>query len=106
LIGRVEGEKLKTTIFDFFRESAREDETLFFYFSGHGIHDSFDDTFLASSNIDRKYVDQNGYNFFDLENVVIKKTPARNVIVALDCWLAGAVNLIGKGGTEEVQKQR
>jgi caspase domain-containing protein len=35
LIGRVEEKILRNVILDFFRRSAKPDDTLFFYFSGH-----------------------------------------------------------------------
>lgn len=103
LIGRAEGDKIKTAIYDFFRESAKEGDTLFFYFSGHGVHDSFGDTFLASSNISKRFIDKLGYNLKYLEDEAIKKTPATNVIVALDCCFAGAAGL-GKEGEDEEAK--
>lgn len=106
MVGRAEGEKIKNKIYEFFRESANKDDTLFFYFSGHGVPDNYGDTFLASSDINKDLIDKYGYNFWELENVAIKKTPARNVIVALDCCLAGSANLVDKNGTEEATKVR
>lgn len=104
LVGKVEGGKMKEAIFEFFRKNDEPDDTLLFYFSGHGIPDSYGDHFLGSSNINEQLPDENGYNFLHLQEN-IKKTRARNVIAILDCCFSGAAE-IGKGGIEEAVKAR
>lgn len=97
LIGRVEGKAMKDKILEFLRKSADTDDSLLFYFSGHGVYDSFGDHFLASSDIDRKIMDENGYKFRDLEDHT-KKSNAKNVITILDCCFSGAARAGKSGG--------
>jgi uncharacterized protein YjbI with pentapeptide repeats len=105
LIGRVEGKTIKDAIFEFFRKSAGSDDTLLFYFSGHGVYDSFGDHYLASSDIDRKIMDENGYNFQDLENHT-KKSDAKNIITILDCCFSGAARAGKSGSAKPAEKAR
>src|SRR4051812_14502016 len=52
LLGKLDGEKIREKIFDFFYDSNNKpDDTLLFYYSGHGIVDNNGDMYIASSDI-------------------------------------------------------
>jgi len=105
LIGRVEGRKLRSTILDFFGRSAQPNDTLVFYFSGHGIGDR-GDHYLTSSNLDREYPEDNGFNFEDLERQMAR-SPAKRIVAFLDCCLAGAMSTEpGKGDEDAADEAR
>ena len=106
LIGRVEGAKLRTAILDFFGRSARPDDTLVFYYSGHGIADSINDHYITSSDTEREFPEENGFNFEDLEKQWAR-SPARKIVAFLDCCMAGAISAEpGKGDEDAAQEAR
>jgi hypothetical protein len=105
LIGKVEGNAMRDAIFDFFRESAEANDTLLFYFSGHGVTDGDGDYYFASSDIDHEIPDKSGYSFEYLKNM-LTKTRARNAVIILDCCFSGAAELGRKGGPSEATRAR
>ena len=49
LLGKINGDRIKDKIFDFFYDPANQpDDTLVFYYSGHGILDKYGDSYIAS----------------------------------------------------------
>jgi hypothetical protein len=92
--GEVSWLELRDTIYDFFVGGNSSDDTLLFYFSGHGVLD-FDEVYLASSDTDPDEPYKRGYSFGDLAKM-IGKTKSTRVIVILDCCYSGSFN-IGKG---------
>jgi uncharacterized protein YjbI with pentapeptide repeats len=96
LIGNVEGEKVRDKIHDFFGDSyINPDDTLLFYYSGHGILD-VDGTYLASSDIDPDKPYRRGFSFEELSKMMEKSISTR-VVVILDCCYSGAAKLSSKG---------
>ena len=79
-----------------FLKTAKQDDMLFFYYSGHGIPDSIGDHFLAFSDIDIKIPDENGFRFADLEKMM-RKSDARRIVAVLDCCLAGVMGARQRG---------
>jgi hypothetical protein len=52
LVGQVKGNQIKNAIYDFFGdETVNIQDTILFYYSGHGIPDIDGDVYLASSEI-------------------------------------------------------
>jgi uncharacterized caspase-like protein len=95
LLGRVEGDIIKNSVVDFFTNGkVAPQDTLIFYFSGHGIPEDRPDGdyFLGSSDIDpqRPYV--KGFSFDELSKT-IRRSESRKIIVILDCCYAGSLHL-------------
>lgn len=96
LIGHVDSSKLKEIIYDFFTdESNNPDDTLVFYYSGHGVPDKFGKTFLAPSNMHSEHPFKRGFSFDDLTDVMLACNSLR-VVTILDSCFSGSLK-IGKG---------
>jgi uncharacterized protein YjbI with pentapeptide repeats len=96
LIGHVDSAKLKEIIYDFFTDDNNNpDDTLVFYYSGHGVPDKFGRTFLAPSNINSEHPFKTGYSFDDLTDAMLSCNSLR-IVTILDCCYSGALK-IGKG---------
>jgi uncharacterized protein YjbI with pentapeptide repeats len=100
LIGRVNGQQIKNSMINFFRKNAITEDTLVFYFSGHGIPDGYGGHFLASSDININIPEENGYRFSDLEDIT-KKSASNKIITILDCCFSGAAEAAGAKGNEQ-----
>jgi uncharacterized caspase-like protein len=98
LIGHVDGRLMQECIYRFFGDDdIKSDDTLLFYFSGHGIASKGDD-FLASSNIEPKRSKINGFSFDDLAGEISPENcHAKKVVVILDSCLAGSLKIDSKG---------
>src|SRR5690242_14843551 len=73
LIGEVEWEIMRDTIIDFFtNKMINTNDTLLFYYSGHGILDGDGDVYLATSEIDADTPYDKGFSFEELAKVVKK----------------------------------
>jgi caspase domain-containing protein len=88
LVGKIEGSRIKKAIISFFAKAVATD-TLVFYFSGHGMPDGHGNYFLASSDIDRKIPQLDGYAFYELEKER-ERSVAKRTITILDCCFSGA----------------
>src|SRR5687768_12013316 len=62
LIGRVKWDDLRHAIIDFFRNrNVKPNDTLLFYYSGHGVLDPYGDNYLAPSELDPFEPDTKGF---------------------------------------------
>lgn len=95
LIGKIKGDRIERAVGDFFREAAKKEDTLFFYFSGHGVPDSWGDHYMAAHNIDAKNPDKQGFNFLELQHKMTRSA-AGKILAVLDCCFSGAAK-VGKG---------
>jgi len=96
LIGYVDHQRLKKTIYDFFVDKDNKpDDTLVFYYSGHGVPDKFGTTFLAPSDMDADHPFITGFSFDDLTNSMLACNSLR-VVTILDSCFSGSLK-IGKG---------
>ena len=101
LIGKVEGDTIKKSLINFFRRNnVQPDDTLVFYFSGHGFPDAYGGHFLGTSNIDVDIPEEYGYRFSDLEDIT-RKSRSNKIITILDCCFSGAAEAPGAKGTEQ-----
>ncbi len=98
LIGQHRGLEIKNAIIDFFRRNSEPQDTLLFYFSGHGIPDGFGGHFLSSPDIDPTLPEDNGFSFQELQNIM-KRSVALKKISILDCCFSGSTEI--SMGSEE-----
>lgn len=98
LVGRVEWSRMRDEIINFFRDRAlRPDDTLFFYFSGHGYLDkNTNQTYLATSEIDPELPESRGIPFEEL-TTHLKLSNSERIVAVLDCCYSGGLE-IGNGG--------
>jgi YVTN family beta-propeller protein len=94
---------MREAIYDFFdNPSNKPEDTLLFYYSGHGIPDPYGDVFLASSEIDPDRPHRRGFSFGDLTQAINRSVSIR-IVTILDCCYSGAARVSkgGKRGNEE-----
>jgi hypothetical protein len=107
LLGRVEFDKMRDTIYDFFDNSnTKADDTLLFYYSGHGVPDTDGDVYLATSEIDPDSPYRRGFSFNELTKMM-NNSSSTKVVAILDCCYSGAAKIakgIGKGGDDAAAK--
>jgi hypothetical protein len=103
LVGEAKGEKVRDAIYDFFDNINNNlDDTLLFYYSGHGVPDVDGDMYLASSDTDPDKPYRRGFSFEELTKM-IQKSIATSVVVILDCCYSGSAK-ISKGHEEDAAK--
>ena len=77
-VGEAKGERLKDVIYDFFDDKRNNlDDTLVFYYSGHGVPGADGEMYLASSDTDPDKPYRRGFSFEELrkrmENTIATK---------------------------------
>ena len=73
VVGEAKGEKVKDAIYDFFDDITNNpDDTLLFYYSGHGVPDVDGDMYLASSDTDPDKPYRKGFSFEELTKMIQK----------------------------------
>jgi tetratricopeptide (TPR) repeat protein len=93
LIGNVESPRLKKAIYNFFtNQDNNPDDTLVFYYSGHGVPDKWGAAFLAPSDIDSDHPFLTGFSFADLTNSMLECN-SLSVVTILDCCYSGSLEL-------------
>ncbi len=102
-IGKVRYESMRNAIMDFFTDpNVKAEDTLLFYYSGHGIPDAEGDIYLASSEINPDFPYKKGFSFSELTKMIQRSTSIRTITI-LDCCYSGAAKL-GKGHEEDSAK--
>ena len=87
---------------DFFTDvNNKAQDTLLFYYSGHGIPDVDGDIYLASSEIDPDAPYRRGFSFNELTKMVQRSVSIR-IVTVLDCCYSGGAKL-SKGHEEDEQ---
>jgi hypothetical protein len=103
LIGHVNFNQMRDAIFDFFNNDyTNADETLVFYFSGHGIATGDGDVCLASSEINPNDPYRRGFSSSELTRLMQNSVSLR-VVTILDCCYSGAAKL-SKGHEDDAAK--
>jgi len=99
LIGSIPGTKMRDEIFDFFNdESIKSDDTVMFYYSGHGVPD-LDTVYLASTDTDPKVPSKRGFSFEELTRLM-NNCVSTKIVSVLDCCYSGSAR-ISKGSNDE-----
>jgi caspase domain-containing protein/Big-like domain-containing protein len=103
LIGHVTYESMREAIMDFFTDvNNKAEDTLLFYYSGHGIPDVDGDIYLSSSEIDPDAPYRRGFSFNELTKMIQRSVSIR-IVTVLDCCYSGAAKL-SKGHEEDAAK--
>ncbi len=103
LVGQVKYETMKDVIYDFFTDAnTKAEDTLIFYYSGHGVPDVNGDVFLASSELNPDAPFRKGFSFYELTNTIERSNSTR-IVTILDCCYSGAAK-ISKGHEEDAAK--
>src|SRR5438128_1943521 len=90
LIGYVKFDRMRDAIYDFFdNRKTKADDTLLFYYSGHGIYTSAGNI-LASSEIDYYSPRKMGFSSYDLTNLIQESNSIRIVEVLDSCYSGAA----------------
>jgi uncharacterized caspase-like protein len=104
LVGRVEWAKMRDEIIKFFTDrTLKQDDTLFFYFSGHGYLDrNTGRTYLSTSEIHPERPESRGIPFDEL-TTYLNLSNSERIMAVLDCCSSGAleVHSEGKGERDE-----
>jgi hypothetical protein len=111
LSGYVKWDKMRDAIYEFFGNDVaiKYEDTLLFYYSGHGIPDiSGDgildisgDMYLSPSEIDPYLPSKRGFNFNELTKLIQNSIAGRKIII-LDCY-SGAAK-VSKGHEDDAAK--
>jgi len=100
LTGYVEWSSMRDTIIDFFSDRyVKLDDTLLFYYSGHGILDSDGEVYISTSQTDRDIPEKRGFSLSDLTRLT-QKSISQRIVVLLDCCYSGAAK-ISKGSRKD-----
>jgi tetratricopeptide (TPR) repeat protein len=103
IIGKAMGTKVKDTIYDFFDDKTdNPDDTLLFYYSGHGVPGDDGNIYLASSDTDPDKPYRRGFSFEELRMRMQNTIPTK-VVVILDCCYSGSAK-ISKGSEDDAAK--
>jgi hypothetical protein len=103
LIGCVKWDIMRDAIFDFFTDTRiKPNDTLIFYYSGHGVPDSNGSIYLSTSEINPDNPRKRGFSFDDLSRL-IQECISTKIVVILDSCYSGSAK-ISKGHEEDVAK--
>jgi hypothetical protein len=103
LIGYVKWDTMRDAIFDFFADpNITPDDTLIFYYSGHGVPDSNGDIYLSTSDLHPDNPRKRGFAFDDLTKL-LQECISTKIVVILDSCYSGSAK-ISKGHEDDVVK--
>jgi tetratricopeptide (TPR) repeat protein len=104
LSGYVKWDKMRDAIYEFFGndKAIKHEDTLLFYYSGHGIPDVSGDMYLSPSEIDPYLPSKRGFNFNELTKLIQNSIAGRKIII-LDCCYSGAAR-VSKGHEDDAAK--
>ena len=101
LIGSIPGTKMRDEIFDFFKdESIKSDDTILFYYSGHGVPDA-DTVFLAATDTDPNLPSKRGFSFDELTKLM-NSCISTKIVSVLDCCYSGSAQISKSSDDEAV----
>ena len=103
LVGREEWSKMRDEIIKFFTDrTLKPEDTLFFYFSGHGYLDrNTGRIYLSTSEIHPQHPESRGIPFDEL-TTYLNLSNSERIMAVLDCCYSGALEVHGGGrGAED-----
>ena len=101
LVGNVPYETMKDALVKFFTDPDNKEDTLIFYFSGHGTLDTRGNSYFACSETDPLLPYVNGIGF-DFLSQLAHDCKSNKIVMILDCCYSGTATLgKGKGETDE-----
>lgn len=110
LVGKVNSQNMKEAIIQFYRDdSVNPQDTLLFYFSGHGLLDGYGGRFFANTQTGTTIPEEYGIPFNFLTEQM-QKTDSDKTVAILDCCFSGSAALdvvnkfSGSKGEEESEK--
>lgn len=93
LVGNVDGTILQDEIIEFFGDpKIKHDDTVLFYYSGHGVPGSTGEVYLSSSNIDPTKPMKRGFSFDEL-TTMMESCNSRCLVTMLDCCYSGSAKI-------------
>lgn len=93
LVGNVDGTTLQDEIIEFFGDpEIKHDDTVLFYYSGHGVPGSTGEVYLSSSNIDPTKPMKRGFSFDEL-TTMMESCNSRCLVTMLDCCYSGSAKI-------------
>jgi hypothetical protein len=103
LTGFVKWDQMRDAIYDFFSDQhIKSEDTLVFYYSGHGVPDIDGDMYLATSEINPDQPKKRGFPFNDLTQLMQNSNSTR-IVAILDCCYSGSAK-ISKGHEDDAAK--
>ncbi|MDQ3884181.1 MAG: pentapeptide repeat-containing protein [Thermoproteota archaeon] len=98
LVGRVEWSKMKDEIIKFFTDrTLKPEDTLFFYFSGHGyLEKNTGRTYLSTSEMPPEQPERRGIPFDELITY-LNLSNSERIMAVLDCCYSGALEMPAGG---------
>jgi uncharacterized protein YjbI with pentapeptide repeats len=102
LVGRGEWSKMRDEIIKFFMDrTLKPEDTLFFYFSGHGYLDrNTGRTYLSTSEIHPEHPASRAIPFDEL-TTYLNLSCSERIMAVLDCCYSGALEVYGAGKEDE-----
>jgi uncharacterized protein YjbI with pentapeptide repeats len=107
IVGKVDWARMRDALIDFFTDRRlRSEDTLFFYFSGHGYLDkNTGRNYLATSEIDPEWPEMKAIPFEEL-TTYMNLCNSERITTVLDCCYSGALEITGgKGEGEEEDEE-
>jgi hypothetical protein len=103
LLGYVEWQKMRDAIIEYFNNpNLRHDDTVIFYYSGHGVSDINGNIYFATSEIDPFLPSKRGLSFDELTKVM-QASASSQIVTILDCCYSGSAQ-ISKGNEDDRAK--
>jgi tetratricopeptide (TPR) repeat protein len=103
LSGYVHWQNMRDAIIDYFNDpDLRQDDTVIFYYSGHGVPDANGNIYFATSEIDPYLPGKRGVSFDELTRIMQGSTSCQ-IVAILDCCYSGSAK-ISKGNEDDRAK--
>lgn len=103
LSGYVHWQDMRDTIIEYFSNpKVRRDDTVIFYYSGHGVPDASGNVYLGTSEIDPELPNKRGLSFDELTRIM-QGCNSSQIVAILDCCYSGSAK-ISKGNENDRAK--